>query len=101
MTDKTRERFEEWVTGKRQWLGSSRPIVRAAYEYGIKCATADCQALVRELVDDLTDIETEHDGNQSPAMNMPDLDYARLIIRRIHRKAKTTKAKLIEWLEGK
>lgn len=46
-------------------------------------------AEVTRLREALDDILRQHDGNQSPAMNMPDLDYARMVIRSIHYTART------------
>lgn len=42
-------------------------------------------AALREAMEEIL---CQHDGNQSPAMNMPDLDYARFVIRQIHNTAR-------------
>lgn len=46
------------------------------------------QKTVRALRSALETILMIHDGNQPPALNMPDLDYARRTIRDIHFRAR-------------
>lgn len=48
---------------------------------------ATTQQKLATAVEALESILCMHDGNQSPAMNMPDLGYARKVIRDIHREA--------------
>jgi hypothetical protein len=61
-------------------------------------AEREAQVVEREreaakgLAEALDNILYMHDGNQSPAMNMPDVDYARFIIRKIHNESRAALA---------
>jgi hypothetical protein len=53
----------------------------------------EAEEKIRRLVEALEEIQCRHDGNQPPALNMPELDYARRVIREIHRIAQDALAK--------
>ena len=69
------------------WQSISKEIAkyRAEREAQVR---AEEREKVAGLVEALDNILCMHDGNQSPAMNMPDINYARFVIQQIHNESR-------------
>lgn len=77
-----REEFEKWCNeyDKQPWPDSPKGVMQDAWQARANIANAR----EKELLDSLEEILCCHDGNQPPALNMPDLDYARRVIWEMH-----------------
>ena len=78
-------------------LNGKEYVAKDFFKKKVKLLEKDLEVVTESLgvaIDALLDIKYMHDGNQSPAMNMPDLDYARRVIRSMNLIAKETLERL-------